>query len=101
MQPKNSDFNFGPETVKKVADLARMQLSDSELEKFTDQLEKILGYIEQLKPVDTSGVAPMSHPFDLETPLRSDNVQPSLGSEAVLASAPDSLYENFKVPQVI
>ncbi|MEW6057270.1 MAG: Asp-tRNA(Asn)/Glu-tRNA(Gln) amidotransferase subunit GatC [Bdellovibrionota bacterium] len=92
---------FQEETVRKVADLARLQLTEAELGQFTAQLGNILGYIEKLNQLDTSKVEPMTHALDLATPTRPDVVQPSTGAQAITESAPESLYENYKVPQVL
>ncbi len=92
---------FGPETVRKTADLARLNLTDDEVTKFTEQLGSILGYIEKLSEVNTNGVEPLTHPLSLVTPLREDEVIASPGSHAMLDVAPEQLYENYKVPQVI
>lgn len=89
------------ETVKKVADLARLELSTAEVDRFTQQLGKVLEYIDQLSKVDTSSVEPMNSPIEISTPLRPDAIIPSPGSAVMLASAPESLYENYKVPQMM
>lgn len=92
---------FSEDTVKKVADLARLQLSAEEVTKFTHQVGEILKYIEKLNTLDTSNVEPLSHALDLTAVLRADEARPSIGAEAITASAPESLYENYKVPQVM
>lgn len=97
----NDNPKFGPDTLRKVADLARLQLTDAEVQKYTEQVGQILGYIEKLNTVDTSKTEPMTHPLALETPLRPDEARPSPGAEAMLACAPESLYESYKVPQVM
>jgi aspartyl-tRNA(Asn)/glutamyl-tRNA(Gln) amidotransferase subunit C len=90
-----------PETIHKVADLARLHLSDDEVVKFSSQMEQVLNYIEKLNGLETSSVEPMTHPLELTTALRPDETRPSLGAEALLASAPEHLYDSFKVPQVM
>jgi aspartyl-tRNA(Asn)/glutamyl-tRNA(Gln) amidotransferase subunit C len=92
---------FGSETVRKTADLARLNLTDEEVAKFADQLGGILGYIEKLSKLDTTNVEPLTHPLSLATPLREDEVHPSPGPAVMLDVAPEQLYENYKVPQVI
>ena len=91
--------------TRKVADLARLELSDQEVTSFTKQLGNILSYVEQLKEVDVTGVTPMTHPHDVETPMREDVVRPSLtdpqGHPRVLQSAPDVMYDGFKVPPIL
>jgi aspartyl-tRNA(Asn)/glutamyl-tRNA(Gln) amidotransferase subunit C len=92
---------FGPETVRKVADLARLKLSDDEVQKFTVQVSNVLGYIEKLNEINTDGVEPMTHALDLLTPTREDVARPSPGAERMTGLAPDALHEQFKVPQVM
>jgi aspartyl-tRNA(Asn)/glutamyl-tRNA(Gln) amidotransferase subunit C len=91
--------------TRQVAQLARLELNDQELKTFTVQLEDILGYVEQLQTVDTTSIQPLIHPFDLSTPLREDQVKPSPvdeeGKPKVLQSAPDILYDGFKVPPIL
>lgn len=92
---------LGEETVRKVAELARLQLSDDEVTRFTAQLGQILGYIDKLDSVDTKNVEPLIHAVDLAPALREDEARPSPGAEIMTGLAPEHLYENFKIPQVI
>jgi len=88
--------------VKRVAELARLELTADELELFTRQLGGILTYVEQINSLDTTGVPPTSHV--LNRPVdREDVLQPSLTREDLLANAPDAAREAglFKVPRVI
>ena len=94
-------MKFDQDTIRKVADLARLELSATEVEKYTGQVASILGYVEKLNELDTTNVEPLTHPLDLTTPLREDRVAKPLGDESVLASAPDALYDSYKVPQVL
>lgn len=91
--------------TRKVADLARLELSDQEVQTFTTQLSKIIQYIESLQKVDVQGIEPLTHPLELKTPLREDRVLESPTDEAgkpkVLQSAPDVLYQGFKVPPIL
>lgn len=91
--------------TRQVAQLARLELSDQEVKTFTSQLSDILKYVEQLQSVDVQGVEPLTHPLALSTPLRPDEVKPSPvdseGKPKVLQSAPDVLYDGFKVPQIL
>ena len=88
--------------VKRIADLARLELTADELELYTRQLGGILAYVEQINTLDTTGVLPTSHV--LNRPVdRDDVLQPSLSREDLLANAPDAAVEAglFKVPRVI
>src|SRR5947209_7765880 len=87
--------------VRHVAMLARLDLKDDALARLTGQLEPILGYINKLKEVDTSGVEPMAHALPLHNVLREDVVEPSLPLEKVLRNAPETDGPFFKVPKVI
>lgn len=87
--------------VSKVALLARLKLTDSELEKFTTQLNAIVGYVEQLQELNTDDVEPMAHPLPLQNVFRADEVRPSLAQDKALANAPKSTNEFYLVPPVL
>jgi aspartyl-tRNA(Asn)/glutamyl-tRNA(Gln) amidotransferase subunit C len=92
---------FGAETVKQVADLARLRLSESEVARFSGQLADVLSYVEKLGEVDTKGVEPLTHALDLQPATRPDEQRPSPGAETMLGAAPEHLHDGFKVPQVM
>jgi len=83
--------------VEHVAGLARIALTDEELDRFTGQLQVVLGAIEQLQDVDTSDVTPSASVLPLENVMREDEPRPSLPVEAVLAQAPDREGDLFRV----
>jgi aspartyl-tRNA(Asn)/glutamyl-tRNA(Gln) amidotransferase subunit C len=87
--------------VEYVANLARLEISDKEQEKFTAQLNDILLYIDKLNELDTTGVEPMSHAIAVTNAFREDTIVDSLGTEQSLANAPDARGEFFRVPKVI
>ncbi|HQK99234.1 MAG TPA: Asp-tRNA(Asn)/Glu-tRNA(Gln) amidotransferase subunit GatC [Smithellaceae bacterium] len=87
--------------VDYVAKLARLDVTDAEKEKFTAQLNDILGYIDKLNELDTTGVAPMTHAIAVTNAFREDRVVESLGTQAAVANAPDPRGEFFRVPKVI
>lgn len=89
------------EEVKHVANLARLRFDEGELEKFTDQLNAILTYIDKLNELDTSEVEPTYHVLDLVNVFREDQIQPSLPREAALANAPERADGFFQVPRII
>ena len=72
------------ETVLHVAELARLEFKENELDKFREQLENILGYIENLNKLDTSGVESTYHVLEISTPLRRDIVEPWLSADEAL-----------------
>lgn len=88
-------------TVRHVAALARLAVSEDDVATLAHQLTDILGYAEQLQGVDMTGVIPTSHPFPLENVLRKDESRPGLSREAALANAPDSDGEQVRVPAVL
>ena len=88
--------------VQRIAELARLALTDDELDLFTRQLGDILTYVEQIRALDTSGVTPTSQV--LNRPVeREDETQPTLSRAELLRNAPDAALEAglFKVPRVI
>ncbi len=87
--------------VEKVSRLARLRLSEEELDRMTGQLGEILGYISLLSELDTGSVEPMAHSLDVTTVFRDDAVQPSLEREAALANAPHRDAECYLVPAVL
>ena len=86
---------------KKIALLSRLLLSDDELQRMTVQLGGILGYMDLLGEVDTTGVEPMAHARDLTNVLREDVARPSLDREQALANAPHRDAECYLVPAVL
>lgn len=86
------------EEVAHVAKLARLELSEDQLDEFTTQLSDVLKTAADLSSLDLSGVEPMAHPYPLANVLRADVVAPSLDRETVLAQAPDVEDGCFKVP---
>ena len=87
--------------VEYIAELARLKFKDEELEKFTEQLNEILTYVEKLNELDTTNVEPLSHPVEGSNVFREDVVKPSLDREEALRNAPDRSELFFKVPKVI
>jgi aspartyl-tRNA(Asn)/glutamyl-tRNA(Gln) amidotransferase subunit C len=88
-------------TVRRIATLARIEVMDSELADWAAQLTGILGWIEQLKEVNTDGVAPMSGGTDVALPWRPDRVTDGGYPERVLANAPERHDNFFAVPKVV
>lgn len=86
--------------VQHVAKLARLNLTQAETTQFTDQLDRILGYMEQLNEVDTTGIEPMSHPISLVNVLREDEVIHNLDRQTLMANAPVKEGAFFKVPKI-
>ena len=87
--------------VAKVALLARLRLSPSELETFTGQLNAIVGFVAQLQELDTSNVEPLAHGVEVRNVFRDDARGPSLPRAAALSNAPRRNDESFLVPAVL
>jgi aspartyl-tRNA(Asn)/glutamyl-tRNA(Gln) amidotransferase subunit C len=87
--------------VAHVARLARLQLTDAELDTFTEQLAKVLDHAHDVEALDVGDVPPTAHPYPLANVLRSDEEQPCLDRDAVLAAAPTVEDGRFRVPPVL
>jgi aspartyl-tRNA(Asn)/glutamyl-tRNA(Gln) amidotransferase subunit C len=87
--------------VERVAQLARLHLSNQELETMTGQLDTILSYVDKLDELDTSGIQPTTHAFFLCNALRDDKVIPSLPQAEALANSPCHNGDSFIVPRVL
>ena len=84
--------------ISHVARLARLALSDEELELYREQLGVILDHAARVQAIDTSGVTPKAHPLGFVNAFREDEVEPSLDREEVLAQAPEARDGYFVVP---
>lgn len=87
--------------VKHVANLARLEFKEEEMEQLAVQLDEIISFAEQLNEIDTENVEPTSHVLDVRNVLREDEVKPSLSREETLKNAPDHKDGQFKVPSVL
>jgi len=87
--------------VEWVSLLARLRLSEGELEKMTQQLGQIVEYVEQLGELNTDDVEPMAHAIELSNVLVDDTARPSLERNAALANAPKHDDECYRVPAVL
>jgi aspartyl-tRNA(Asn)/glutamyl-tRNA(Gln) amidotransferase subunit C len=89
------------EQVRHIAKLARIAMSDEELERLAPELNAILGWVEQLGEVNTDGVEPLTAVIDQKLRLREDVVTDGDIRDQVLANAPDAQHGFFAVPKVI
>ena len=92
---------FTRDDVLHVANLARLGLSDDEIDRFTAQLVAILEHVEAVRALDTSDVRPTAHPLELVNVVRADEVAPTLERGEVLAQAPETESGRFKVPPIL
>ena len=88
-------------TVRHIAKLARLKMSDAEIEALVPELNNILGWVEQLAEVNTDGVEPLTAVIDQKLRLRDDRVNDGDVRDAVLLNAPDAQHGFFAVPKVI
>ncbi len=87
--------------VRRIAKLARLNLSDEEVRLFAGQLANILDYVRQIESLDTEGVEPLAHPADVTDVLREDEPCEGLSARQALANAPETHSDCFRVPAVI
>ncbi len=84
-----------------VAHLARLHLTEPEREEFQRQLDRIIGYFQDLKALDVSGVEPTAHAVRIQNVYRRDEVRPGLDPERVFANAPSHAERLFIVPRIV
>jgi aspartyl-tRNA(Asn)/glutamyl-tRNA(Gln) amidotransferase subunit C len=94
-------MSISRQDVAKVALLARLQLTDDELARMTEEMGQIVGYVDQLAEVDTEGVEPMAHAIEMSNVFRADVVTPSLPRDEALANAPYRDERGYLVPAVL
>ena len=94
-------MSLSKEQVKHVAKLARLHMTDAELDKYAGQINNILKFIDQLTEIDTKNVEPLPSPVDMNLPLRKDAVTDGGKPQDVLANAPEQLEGFFVVPKVV
>ncbi|HUW03796.1 MAG TPA: Asp-tRNA(Asn)/Glu-tRNA(Gln) amidotransferase subunit GatC [Acidimicrobiales bacterium] len=87
--------------VAHVARLARLNLSEAEIDLFTDQLGAVLEHAQDVEALDLDDLAPTSHPYPLVNVLRDDVVTPTVDRDEVLAGAPSVEADRFRVPPVL
>ena len=94
-------MSVNADQVRHVARLARIAMSDAEIERLVPEFNNILGWVEQLGEVDTEGVEPLATVIDQQLRLRDDLVDDGDCRDAVLKNAPDAQHGFFAVPKVI
>jgi aspartyl-tRNA(Asn)/glutamyl-tRNA(Gln) amidotransferase subunit C len=87
--------------VRHVAKLARLDVTDEEVELFAGQLAAVLEHAEDVEALDTEGVPPTAHPLPLKNVLRDDVPRPSLDRDEVLSQAPATEDGRFRVPRIL
>ena len=94
-------MSVSPEQVRHIAKLARIAMSDEEIERLVPELNNILGWVEQLGEVNTDGVEPLTAVIEQKLRLREDSVTHGDCRDEVLANAPAAEHGFFAVPKVI
>ncbi|MGG4490897.1 Asp-tRNA(Asn)/Glu-tRNA(Gln) amidotransferase subunit GatC [Metabacillus idriensis] len=89
------------EEVKHVANLARLAITEEETEMFTNQLDAIITFAEQLNELDTTGVEPTTHVLEMKNILREDKAEKGLKVEDVVKNAPDHKDGYIRVPSIL
>ncbi len=89
------------ETLKKMAHLSRLELSDAETNQLGKDLGKVLNFFNQIAEVNTNGVEPMVTPVEIESYLREDEKNNEIKTEEIMANAPSRAGNLFKVPPVV
>ena len=98
---RGNDMAIDNDTVKKVAFLSRLKIEEDKIEATKEDFNKILGWIEQLSEVDTTGVEPLVSVNDCSLQMRQDEITDGNKAEQILANAPMKEYGYFAVPKVV
>jgi len=94
-------MSLGPDDVKSIAHLARLDIDEKNIQGYVSSLSSILGLVEQMNEVDTSNVKPMAHPMDVSQRLRADEVLEENQRDSFQKIAPKTEDGLYLVPQVI
>lgn len=94
-------MSVSPEQVRHIANLARIAMSEEEVERLAPELNAIIGWVEQLGEVDTDGIEPLTAVIEQKLRLRGDAVNDGNCRDEVLANAPEAAHGFFAVPKVI
>ena len=92
---------ISPADVAHVARLARLDITDAEMELFAEQLAAVLEHADDVESLDTAGVPPTAHPLPLQNVFREDVEHQSLDRDEVLAMAPEAEDGRFRVPRIL
>ena len=101
MDTKRAIMKITPQEISHVAKLARLHMSQEEVEAMSLQLDDILTYVAKLNELDTGSVTPTTHAISIVNAFREDKVQPSLPRDKALANGPRQNGEAFVAPKVI
>ena len=93
--------NISSSDVRKVAQLARLELPDDQIELYTAQIEEILSYVDQLQEIDTKNVSPTTRAVEVVNAMREDLVDVKCLREDILNQAPHREGDFFRVPKIL
>lgn len=93
--------NLDEAAIRHVADLARLDIRDADIQRMAEHLSRVLGYVEQLNELDTTDTVPTAHPLAISNVFRDDEVRPSCDPQQALANAPHRRDDFFAVPKVL
>ena len=96
-----SFMELNKETTLKIAQLAKLSFSEKELEEIQQDLSQMIGFVEKLNEIDTTGVQPLTHISGSTNRLRADDIKGSISSEEAFKNAPFTKEDFFTVPKVI
>jgi aspartyl-tRNA(Asn)/glutamyl-tRNA(Gln) amidotransferase subunit C len=94
-------MSLDKDTVQNIAQLAKLRIDDSQVDKYAGELSNILNLVAQMEAADTDGIEPMTHPFDATLRMRADQVTESNQRDKFQAIAPESEKGLYLVPKVI
>ena len=92
---------ISPTDVRKVAQLARLELPEDQIDTYTAQLEEILSYVDQLQEIDTQNVPPTTRAVEVVNSMREDLVEVKCSREDILNQAPNREGDFFRVPKIL
>jgi aspartyl-tRNA(Asn)/glutamyl-tRNA(Gln) amidotransferase subunit C len=87
--------------VRRIATLARLELSEEEVASFSAPLDGVLALMEKLAQVDTAGIEPTSYPMPIDAPMREDIAWQSMPTDLFLQNAPEQAQQQVRVPKVV
>ena len=87
--------------IRKVAELARLELQEDQIQTYTEQLEEILSYVEQLQQIDTTNIPPTTRAVEVINAVREDSVEVNCSREDILNQSPQREGDFFRVPKIL
>ena len=94
-------MDINKKLVKKIATLSKMKIEENEVEKFSNELSKIINWVEKLNEVDTKNITPITNPSDIKIPFRKDKINDGKIEDKILKNAPEKKAGYFVVPKVV